>query len=93
MAMDAIFLGQAQKNARIAQANAANANDWARYAQQLEDRLRESEAALAAMRKLKDVAIAELTKVDPRHYLTVQQNRQAIVDVAYDAALNGRSSS
>jgi len=93
MGMDAIFLGQAQKQARIAQANAASATDWAKYAQQLEERLREADAALAAMRKLKDVAIAELTKVDPRHYLTVQNNRQAIVDAAYDAALSGRTAS
>lgn len=93
MGMDAIYLGQAQKQARIAQANAASAGDWARYAQQLEERLREADAALAAMRKLKDVAIAELTKVEPRHYLTVQNNRQAIVDAAYDAALTGRSAS
>lgn len=93
MSMDAVFLGHAHRQSRIAQASASNAQEWQRYAKQLEARLREADAGLVAMTALKDVAIAELTKVDPRSYLTVQKNRQAIIDTAYDAAMSGRTAS
>jgi predicted AAA+ superfamily ATPase len=84
--MDAIFLGQARAQAR-------RADDWADYARDLEARLAHAEASLKAVTTVKDVALAELAKLDPRNYLLVQKNRQAIADAAFNGTLAGRKAS
>lgn len=62
-----------------------SANSWMKYARELEQELVNAKANLEAMRTLKDVAITELAKLDPDHYLTVQENRQTIINKAYGA--------
>lgn len=69
----------------LAQANKQAADSWQNYARQLEQQLVNAKANLEAMRTLKDVAITELAKLDPDHYLTVQENRQTIINKAYGA--------
>lgn len=78
--MDTYFLG-------VANANARNAREWMEYATVLEERLLVANANRQAALALKDVVIAEVRKRDPKHYLTVQSNRQKIFNAAYEDAL------
>jgi hypothetical protein len=78
--MDTYFLG-------VANANARNAREWMEYATVLEERLLIANANRQAAHALKDVASAELRKLDPKHYLPVQSNRQKISNAAYEDAL------
>jgi len=66
--------------------NARAADSWQEYAHELERKLATAQAGLEAMRTLKDVAIQELSKVDPKNYLLNQANRQRIIDEAYSKA-------
>ncbi|SOZ17262.1 conserved hypothetical protein [Cupriavidus taiwanensis] len=93
MAMDMLFMGQARANARVANANAQAADDWAAYAHRLEQQLREANAREKAVSAVKDAALAELARVDPRNYLLVQKNRQALGNAAYYEALEERKAS
>lgn len=81
--MDHIAMAYATRNARAAQENQQSAESWKAYARELESKLATSNANLEAMRTLKDVAIRELGKVDPKNYLMNQANRQKIVNDAY----------
>lgn len=93
MAMDMLFMGQARANARVANANAQAADDWAAYAHRLEQLLLEANAREKAVNAVKDAALAELARVDPRNYLLVQKNRQALGNAAYYEALEERKAS
>jgi len=81
--MDSAVVGMVQG---IARRNAEAAESWEAYAWQLERKLATANAGLSAMRTLKDVAIAELGKVDPNNYLLSRANRQRILDEAYTKA-------
>ncbi|QGZ55109.1 hypothetical protein [Paraburkholderia acidiphila] len=76
MTIDGYTLGLAERNAKTA-------DSWQNYARQLEQQLVNAKAGLEAMTTLKNVALTELAKLDPNHYLTVQENRQKIIDTAY----------
>lgn len=76
MTVDAYALGMARANGRAA-------DSWQAYARELEQKLVNAQAGLQAMQTLKDAAIKELGKVDPKNYLMVQANRQKIIDDAY----------
>lgn len=76
--MDPYALGRAAKAEQ-------NALEWKAFAQELQRQLRGAQANLAGMEALKDAALAQLAKCDPRNGLMVQQNRQRIFDEAYDA--------
>jgi len=78
MAIDGYTLGLAERNAKAA-------DSWKNYARQLEQELVNAKANLEAMRALKDAAIGELAKLDPKHDLTIQENRQKIINKAYGA--------
>lgn len=66
-----------------------NARDWKAYAMELESQLRTSEANTAGMEALKNAAIKELTRLDPKNYLHIQQNRQRIFDAGFATVANG----
>ncbi|WP_238984909.1 hypothetical protein [Candidatus Glomeribacter gigasporarum] len=68
--------GEAQKATQLAQ-------EWKTYAKSVEANLAGSEA-------VKQAALQELAKLDPKSYLLIQQNRQKIFDAAYDAMLAGQ---
>jgi hypothetical protein len=70
--------------AAVAARNGRAADSWQNYARELEQQLANAQAGLNAMRALKDVAISELGKVDPANYLMVKENRQKILDAAYE---------
>jgi hypothetical protein len=62
------------------------AGDWETYAHELEQRLVNSQAEVAAIRTLAATVIKELSRIDPKNYLAVRENRQKIVDDAYAQA-------
>ncbi|APR34322.1 hypothetical protein [Paraburkholderia sp. SOS3] len=70
-------------------ASERNAQDWKAYAKKLEQQLLVAQANLAGHKALKEIAIRELTKVAPSHFLTVQQNRQRLFDEQFDAVVFG----
>ncbi|VXC89858.1 conserved hypothetical protein [Burkholderia sp. 8Y] len=80
MTVDGYTLGVARQS----QQSAAN---WKAYAEELERKLATYAANYADMEALKNAAIAELSRVDPSNYLTVQPNRQRILDAARAEAL------
>lgn len=80
--MDAMVLGRALAAER-------SAWQWKAYAENLEQQLRISQANKAGTKAVKDAAIQELARVDPRNYLLVQQNRQQIFDRAFNPVANG----
>jgi ribosomal protein S18 len=79
--MDAYTLQRARNSEGVAR-------EWKAYAEELERKLAVYAANYAGMEALKNVAVTELARVDPKNYLTVQQNRQRILEAARDAALN-----
>ncbi|SEI14414.1 hypothetical protein [Paraburkholderia hospita] len=81
--MDAVIFGRAQAATR-------SAEQWKAYAENLERQLRISQANAAGMEALKDAAIKELARVDPRSYLLVQQNRQRIFDSGFEPVASGK---
>ncbi|HGO6128542.1 hypothetical protein ACN8ZM_41105 (plasmid) [Burkholderia aenigmatica] len=81
--MDAVIFGRAQAAHR-------SAEQWKAYAENLERQLRISQANAAGMEALKDAAIKEIARVDPRSYLLVQQNRQRIFDAGFNPVANGK---
>lgn len=80
-------------NLTLARAQGRRADDWAAYARELEAQLREAEANLRGVRAVRDAALAELSKVDPKNYMLVQANRQAIGQAAYEEELRRRRAS
>ncbi|PCE30084.1 hypothetical protein [Burkholderia ubonensis] len=78
--MDGAILGRAT-------AAEQNAAEWRAYAAELEHSLLISRANKAGMEALKNALITELSKVDPKNYLFVQQNRQRIFDGAFDSVV------
>ncbi|MFC0130608.1 hypothetical protein [Ralstonia solanacearum] len=56
---------------------------------ELERQLRTSQAHTAGTEALKDVAIKELTRLDPANYLHIQQNRQRIFDSGVTPVISG----
>ena len=79
--MDAYTLTRARQSEDVAR-------QWKEYADELERKLATYAANYAGMEALKNAAMTELAQVDPRNYLTVQQNRQRIFDAARNAAAN-----
>lgn len=79
--MDAYTLTRARQSEDVAR-------QWKAYAEDLQSKLATLSANYAGMEALKNAAVTELARVDPRNYLTVQQNRQRILEAARDAALN-----
>lgn len=73
-----------------ARAAERSAQDWKAYAENLERQLRISQANTAGLEAVKDAAIKELAKLDPRSYLLVQQNRQRVFDAAFNAVATGK---
>lgn len=66
-----------------------NAADWKSYAKKLEQQLLIARANLAGHKVLKEIAIRELAKADPAHFLTAQHNRQRLFDEQFDAVISG----
>ncbi|MGN5477688.1 hypothetical protein ACTMU2_14395 [Cupriavidus basilensis] len=94
MAMDMLFMGQARANARVANANAQAADDWATYAHRLELQLREANAREKAVRlPSRTRRWPSWPESTPRNYLLVQKNRQALGNAAYYEALEERKTS
>jgi hypothetical protein len=81
--MDAYTLTRARQSEDVAR-------QWKAYADELERKLAVCAANLAGMEAMKDAAMVELSRVDPKNYLMVQQNRQRIFDAARAAALDGK---
>ena len=79
--MDAYTLTRARQSEDVAR-------QWKAYADELERKLAMLAANYAGMEALKNAAVTELARVDPNNYLTVQQNRQRILEAARNAALN-----
>jgi hypothetical protein len=67
------------------------AHEWKAYAEQLERKLATYAANYAGMEALKNAAMTELAKVDPKNYLMVQQNRQRVFDAGQTAASGKRA--
>jgi len=65
-----------------------SAEQWKTYAAKLEEALRISQANVAGMQAVKDSAMKELARVDPRNYLLEQANRQHIFDAAFYSIAN-----
>lgn len=74
--------------AREAQNAAA---EWKAYAEKLKYQLRGALANAEGMRALKEAALTEVAKLDPKNHLMVQPNRQRIYDAAYNAAACGKA--
>lgn len=85
--MDMIFLGRARQVALVANENAEVANQWAAYARQLEDLLREAQANLCGARAVRDAALAEVGRLDPKNRLMSKENRIRIGQAAYEAEM------
>jgi hypothetical protein len=79
--MDAYTLTRARQSEDVAR-------QWKAYADELERKLAVCAANLAGMEAMKDAAVTELSRVDPKNYLMVQQNRQRIFDAARAAAID-----
>jgi hypothetical protein len=60
-----------------------SANSWMKYARELEQKLVSAQAGVEAMRAVKDGAMAELEKLDPRNPMLDKTNQQKIFDKAY----------
>ncbi len=80
---DAYTLGVARDAER-------RASEWEAYAHMLEQQLKVAKAEQYGFAAVRDAAIGELKKLDPRNYLMVQQNRRNIFDHAKDAQLKGK---
>lgn len=87
MSMDMIFLGQARQTARVANENAEVANQWAAYARELEGLLQEAQANLCGARAVRDAALAEIGRLDPKNRLMTTENRVRIGQAAYEAEM------
>lgn len=79
--MDAYTLQRARNSEDVAR-------QWKAYAEELEQKMAMLSANYVGMEALKNAAVSELARVDPKNYLNVQQNRQRILEAARNAALN-----
>lgn len=59
-----------------------SATEWVAYAQMLERELKIAKAENHGFAAVRDAAIGELRKLDPRNYLLVQENRKNIFERA-----------
>lgn len=80
MSMDQVTAGFLQGRSS---ANYDAAVSWQNYARELEQKLAVEKARFSAMETLKNAAIQELGKVDPKNFLMTQANRQRIIDEAF----------
>ncbi|SAL06094.1 hypothetical protein AWB67_06824 [Caballeronia terrestris] len=78
--MDAYTLTRAAQSEDVAR-------QWKAYAEDLERKMALLSANFVGMEALKNAVVAELAIVDPTNSLTVQQNRQRILEAARNAAL------
>ena len=67
-----------------------NAVEWQNYARRLEADLLACQANKAGVTAVKDAALSELARLDPRNHLLVQKNRQRIFDVAFEPIATGK---
>ncbi len=67
-----------------------HANEWRAYAQRLERDIRVCEGNAEGQRAIKDAALKELARLDPKNYLLIQENRTRIFDAAYNPIAEGR---
>lgn len=81
--VQAVSLGRALNAER-------NLADWQAYAMRLERELKMAKADNFGYAAIKDAAIQQLAKLDPKNYLLIQQNRQKIFDDARNAQLSGK---
>src|SRR5260363_1883 len=56
-----------------------NANEWMAYAQRLERDIRVHKANRTGQKAIKDAALKELARLDPKNYLLIQENRSRIL--------------
>src|SRR5260364_307608 len=68
-----------------------NANEWMAYAQRLERDIRVHKANRTGQKAIKDAALKELARLDPKNYLLIQENRSRIFDAAANPVLEGRA--
>jgi hypothetical protein len=69
---------------RAHQAENANAS-WQEYARKLEDELNNYKASLNGVIAVRDEALKELARMDPKHFLLVKENRSKIYDSGYES--------
>ncbi|QYD70074.1 hypothetical protein KZJ38_07115 [Paraburkholderia edwinii] len=67
----------------LAKRNGDAADSWMKYARELEQKLVSAQAGVEAMRAVKDGAIAELGKLDPKNPMLDKANQQKVFDKAY----------
>jgi hypothetical protein len=72
---DGVMLGRAIGAQR-------SAEEWKAYARSLEKQLNTAQSYVTGMEAVKDAAVKELARLDPRNYLLVQENRQRIFRTA-----------
>jgi hypothetical protein len=76
----------------LARQEKQNAADWQAYGRKLEQELAATRANLAGNKAVKNAALQELARIDPKNFLTVRQNRQSIYDAAFYASQVGKRS-
>lgn len=62
-------------------------SSWKIYAKQLEDALAVTKAAAEGVKAVRDQAVKELAKIDPKHFFLNKENRNEVYEMAYEEAL------
>lgn len=59
---------------------------WVEHAKRLEAELNNYKAGLSGVAAVRDEALKELARLDPKHFLLIKENRSKIYDAAYDGS-------
>jgi len=62
-------------------------DDWVEYANRLRAELNQAKASVEGVKAVRDQAIKELAKLDPKHFFLVKEKRNEIYDLTYEEAL------